>query len=346
MAKFNLHNEIDNKENFMSNLISEVSAVRDGEDIEINMSSFGGDVMLGMPLGETLLKHRGHTKMIIDGACGSMGAFLATYFDETVATRGATFMFHKASCNASDADHGAKKTVNIVNANFRMRMEERGINNAMITRIFDDGEEVYLSAKEAETAKVIDRVIKTERKSGNPIEMIVATIPNFIKKIMSKKNKFVVVALMDGDKKELLAVFETPNGVIEEGTVLMPVEGTEMVAGDYTFEGNVITVDGAGKVTAIKPAETLEAKKDDKEKTVEAVGEEAVQAMVDKAITAGFEKIQASIETALSKVGSSHIIKASFDDKSKGNTEITPRIMAKTAESTVRAKVVAKNSKK
>lgn len=355
MAVFNLHQEFANENNFISDLIDKISSVADNEKIEMNLSSFGGDVMLGMPLGETLRKHNGPSKMTVNGMCGSMGAFLTLDFDIVVATPGASFMFHKAFAQSDTKDAGVIKTVNNINADFRRKMEERGIDNDFICQIFDQGKEITLTAKEAHDLGIISNVIKNERKSGSPVETIVATFNNLRSKIMSKKLKFVAIKLLAADKRDLLAVFETPDGVLKEGMTLIPVEGAEMIAGVYTFEGNAITVDATGKITGIEEIvepvavkdedEEIKAAKDedDEEKvTAEKVGELIDAAIGDK-IEAGMKAIQAKLEAALSNVGSDHLIKASFDDKLKKKAVITPKIQAKNAEKALRAKVMEKN---
>lgn len=371
MAVFNLHKDISNDESFMSNLIDSVLKVPDHEKIELNISSFGGDVMLGMPLGETLARHKGLVVMSVDGICGSMGAFLLTYADEVKATSGAAFMFHKAAAVSDNPDDGSKKIVGIVNDNFRKRMEDKGMDEELISSVFDKGEEIYLNAFEAKHLNVIDKVVKNERKNNSPLERIVAdfkNILNFKNKKMSdtKKTKLVFVALMNGEGEALLTAFETPDGVISEGTMLMPLNGQPIVAGVYTFEGNAITIDAEGKVTAVqeiapaaktddeiaaakiaaekiaaeKVAADIEAKKHDDDEKVTA---ETVKAMVETAVTGAVDKLQTALEASLAKIGSGHIIKATFESKDpKIQVVVSDKVAAKAAEKALKVRVEKK----
>lgn len=370
MAVFNLHQDISNDDNFMSNLIDSVSKVAPHEKIELNISSFGGDVMLGMPLGETLARHKGLIVMSVDGICGSMGAFLLTYADEVKATSGAAFMFHKAAAVSDNPDEGSKKIVGIVNDNFRKRMLDKGMDEELINSVFDKGEEIYLNAFEAKHLNVIDKVVVNERQNNTPLERIVADFKNIFNiknKKMSdtKKTKLVFVALMDAEGRALLTAFETPDGVISEGTMLMPLNGQPIVAGVYTFEGNAITIDAEGKVTGVqeiapaakteaeieaakveaaKVAAAIEAKKngDDDEK----VTAEGVQTMVETAVTAAVDKLQANLEASLAKIGSSHIIAASFTDKNPVIVApVSAKVAAKAAENALKVRVEKKKIK-
>lgn len=343
MAIFNLHNDIDNQNNFMSNLIEKVSAVPDNENIEINISSFGGDTMLGMPLGEALLRHKGPVKMVVDGMCGSMAAFLTTYCDDVVATEGASFMFHKARSDNETTDPGTLKIVSIINTNFKNRMQERGIDAELIKDVFERDQERYLSAFEAKEKGIIKNVVKNERKNNSPFERIVAKLNSIMigkKKEEKKEKKIVFIALMDDDGQKLLTAFETPDGVIEEGTQLMPLNGQEIKAGIYSFEGSRITVDATGKVTAIEQIEEeeIEAKKheDDEDKKMSA---EAIDKKIEAAIEKSNKDILAKIEGLLAKVGTKTSIKASFEDQLKKPEVITPKILARRAELALKARV-------
>lgn len=366
MAVFNLHKDISNDESFMSNLIDSVLKVPDREQIELNISSFGGDVMLGMPLGETLARHKGLIVMSVDGICGSMGAFLLTYADEVKATSGAAFMFHKAAAVSDTPDDGSKKIVGIVNDNFRKRMQDKGMDEGLINDVFKEGKEIYLNAFEAKHLNVIDKVVINERKNNTPLERIVADFKNIFNKNKkmsdTKKTKLVFVALMDAEGAALLTAFETPDGVISEGTMLMPLNGQPIVAGVYTFEGNAITVDAEGKVTAVqevapaakteaeieaakveaaKVAAEIEAKKD--KDGDEKVTAEAVAGMVETAVTAAMEKIQTALEASLAKIGSGHIIAATFDDKNiVGTAPVSDKVAAKKAEQALKIRVEKK----
>lgn len=356
MAKINLHSEITNAENAISYALDRINYASKGEELDVNMSTMGGDVMLGMPFGEEVLRHEGLTKVMLDGACNSMGAFLLTYFDERRATEGATFMFHKAYASEGEEDPMTLKILETVNTNFRKRMEERGMDAKLIEDIFDKDQEVTLTAREARTLGVIDEVVKTERENGKPFERILAQFKSITSKMSKSKLKSVTLALIKADGGQLLTMFETPDGVVTEGTQLTPLNGGELSAGDYDFEGSKITVDGDGKVTAVetKPEETpeeIEAKKKAAKAKADAeapgVTAEAVAEMVSTAVEAAFEPIVKALNETLAGTGTNFKISATTK---KNDTIIakvpSQKVQALTAEGVIRAKVLAKGKRK
>lgn len=325
MAELQLEGEIFEAKD----IVRQIKAVSPGEPLTLNVNTPGGNVWLGMDIGEALAQHRGETTLHSNGLVASMGFFLLSYVDKATASPGAQFMIHPASLEGDQREHPA---VVEGNAYMRARMKKRGVNAELVKAVFDgksEETEFWFTAASAKENKIIDEVITTSRRNNAPVRLTAQAKPSAdamfvgangaiapltaqqMKNPFKKGEKNMearVMPLIAEDGSKLFASYTAADGELVEGVKLTPVEGAELTAGTpYAFEAGgkkySLTLNAEEEVATLE--ETEEEGGDDKT-TAEMI--EANNALI-------LEKMGEMMDEKLSAVTTKGSLKARATDQ-------------------------------
>lgn len=133
--------------------------IKEDEDIELEINSYGGDVFLGIDLCNTLRGHKGKVTAIITGIAASAASVIAMGADEIKAYNNSQMMIHNAWTfamgNAKELRKVAEDLESInesVLASYTNRLDADTAK-----KLLDD--ETYLSAKKAKEYGLVDEII-------------------------------------------------------------------------------------------------------------------------------------------------------------------------------------------
>lgn len=137
-------------------------AIKEDEDIELEINSYGGDVFLGIDLCNTLRSHKGNVTVTITGIAASAASIICMGADKIRAYSNTQMMVHNAwtvvAGNAKELRKAADDLESIgesVLASYTHR-----IDADTAKKLLD--EETYLSASKALEQGLIDEIIDAE----------------------------------------------------------------------------------------------------------------------------------------------------------------------------------------
>ena len=159
-------------------------AERFGEDIEVRISTNGGDTEQGFAMLITLKEFKNKKSLTVDGRAYSMGAFMCLYADESECYDVSQFMLHRASYGKwyEESEYftdSQRKRLETINDILKKRMIKKldivafeKIAKISIDEFFEgDQKDIQLTASEAKriglvsNVKKLDSVAKTEINS-------------------------------------------------------------------------------------------------------------------------------------------------------------------------------------
>lgn len=141
------------------NIINEA----DGEELEVEINSGGGDVIAGNEIYTALRRYKGNVNIVISGMAASAASYIATARHCEMTPVG-IFMIHNASGGASGDYHAMDKESEIlqtVNKSIAAAyMEKTRMSQADLLKLMDD--ESWLTAEEALERGFIDGIIENQ----------------------------------------------------------------------------------------------------------------------------------------------------------------------------------------
>ena len=154
--------------------IKSLDALSDTESLSVRLNSEGGSVDYGWGMVNKFHEFSGEKKVVVDGQAASMGAYFLAYADYAEAYDTSNFVIHRGSYgswleNSEYFTDALKENLNNVNSSLRKALESKidvekleRIKKVTIDEIFsmDDRVDVILTAKEAKTIGLIDKIIK------------------------------------------------------------------------------------------------------------------------------------------------------------------------------------------
>lgn len=143
----------------VQNIINEA----DGEELEVEINSGGGDVIAGNEIYTALRRYKGNVNIVISGMAASAASYIATARHCEMTPVG-IFMIHNASGGASGDYHAMDKESEIlqtVNKSIAAAyMEKTRMSQADLLKLMDD--ESWLTAEEALERGFIDGIIENQ----------------------------------------------------------------------------------------------------------------------------------------------------------------------------------------
>ena len=165
MAKFSIISPM--WSDVVKELIDQILAVKEGEDITLYQSTPGGSVFAGWALSGVMKEHDGEIKIKAFGDSSSMGFYNLLYADVVEALDVTKFTIHRADAWTDTDDD--KKRLKSINKDLRTAMESKidqekfvKITGKTFDEIFDPGKriEVTVTAKELKSLGVVNKIIR------------------------------------------------------------------------------------------------------------------------------------------------------------------------------------------
>jgi ATP-dependent Clp protease, protease subunit len=178
--------------------------VKEDEDIELEINSYGGDVFLGIDLCNTLRGHKGKVTAVVTGIAASAASVIAMGADEIKIYNNAQMMIHNAWTIAMGNSKELRKVAEdlesineSVLASYTSRLDED-----TASKLLDD--ETYLSAKKAKEYGLVDEIIGDAEAEKVESKMFENKAKEFNNKIATKSQPIVATIKMDDEFKNIL----------------------------------------------------------------------------------------------------------------------------------------------
>ncbi|WP_342515421.1 head maturation protease, ClpP-related [Sutcliffiella sp. FSL R7-0096] len=137
-------------------------SVKEDEDIELEINSYGGDVFLGIDICNTLRSHKGHVTVVITGIAASAASIMCMGADTIKAYSNTQMMVHNAWTFAAGNAKKLRKVAEDLDsigesvlASYTHRLEEEEVK-----KLLDN--DTFLSATKALEKGLIDEIIQVK----------------------------------------------------------------------------------------------------------------------------------------------------------------------------------------
>ncbi|MED1603644.1 head maturation protease, ClpP-related [Alkalihalophilus marmarensis] len=182
-------------------------SIKEDEDIELEINSYGGDVFLGIDLCNTLRSHKGEVTVTITGIAASAASIICMGADKIKAYSNAQMMIHNAwtvvAGNAKELRKVADDLDSIgesVLASYTHRAEADDVKKML-------EEETYLSASKALEKGLIDEIIDIQPESVES-KIFENKAKEFNNKVVAVHNQEPVVAVATKEMEETISMLK------------------------------------------------------------------------------------------------------------------------------------------
>lgn len=132
-----------------------------GEEVELWINCYGGDVWSAVNMYDQLTSYEGKTTAIISGLSASASTIVMLGADEVKASLGSQFMIHNATTAASgdyrNLESGAQKAKTSNDSIKAIYVKKTGMSYEDLTALMDA--ETWYSSRDAKDAGLIDEII-------------------------------------------------------------------------------------------------------------------------------------------------------------------------------------------
>lgn len=139
-----------------------MKSIKENENIELSVNSYGGDAFLGIDICNTLKDHKGFVTVTITGMAASAASVICMGADKLRAHANTMLMVHNAQTFvAGDAKKLRKAAENVEKVSQAvLQSYTNRVDEATMKKLLDN--ETYLTAGEALTYGLIDEIIDAE----------------------------------------------------------------------------------------------------------------------------------------------------------------------------------------
>ena len=301
-----------------------------GDDVQIDISSLGGNLDEGLLIYELLQAYTGKTLANIIGLTASAGTVIAHGCDEIQMSDNALFLIHNGwtdvTGNVYDFQKAASQLMKTDAIMVRIYRNKTGLDDNTIKDLMK--KEDWLTADEAFQYGFIDKIITSGVKVAADVSGMKEILLNKLEKkmnIFKKKSEVInILALRDG-KNLVINAEEAATGV-----EVSPTAGMTLEDGQYELaDGRKISVAG-GVITEVM---------EDTTEPEASAGTEAVIAAVATLLADERTAIMAEIDKKLSGIQSQHTPPKGTKVTGSKAKVVTPRAAA---EKSVQEKLEAK----
>ncbi|WLR52457.1 Clp protease ClpP [Bacillus tianshenii] len=191
-------------------------SIKEDEDIELEINSYGGDVFLGIDLCNTLRAHKGKVTAIITGIAASAASVIVMGADEIKAYNNTQIMLHNAWTIAMGNSKELRKVADdlesineSVLASYTQRLDEKTAK-----KLLDD--ETYLSAKKAKEYGLVDEVLGEAVAEEVESEIFENKAKEFNNKIVAANNNRLIAASGSMDAESINQMLSELRNEIEQ----------------------------------------------------------------------------------------------------------------------------------
>lgn len=151
-----------------ANLVNEVLAQANGEDIRIKINSHGGSIFEGLEIFNTLAEYEGRVEIVITSLAASMASVIALAGDSVKMFDNAVFMIHNPWTMAAGESEDLRKMADVLDLlrNQILDIYERktGADREFLAELMDD--ETHMNAVDAKELGFIDEIIESSREKA------------------------------------------------------------------------------------------------------------------------------------------------------------------------------------
>ncbi|MCA1029368.1 Clp protease ClpP [Cytobacillus kochii] len=139
-----------------------MKSIKEDEDIDISINSYGGDAFLGIDICNTLRDHKGHVTITITGIAASAASVICMGADKLRAHANTMIMVHNALTLAYGNAKALRKAADDLEKVSQAAMQSylKRVDADKMKKLMD--EETYLTAQEALEIGLIDEIIDAE----------------------------------------------------------------------------------------------------------------------------------------------------------------------------------------
>jgi ATP-dependent Clp protease, protease subunit len=191
-----------------------MKSVKEDEDINLEINSYGGDVFLGIDLCNTLRGHKGEVTVTITGIAASAASVIAMGADKIRIYDNAQMMIHNAWTIAMGNSKELRKVtedLESINESVLASYTSR-LDADTAKKLLDD--ETYLSAKKAKEYGLVDEVIGGEAEKVES-KIFENKAKEFNNKISTSSQSQPIVATIKMDD-EFKRMFDSLKNEIEQ----------------------------------------------------------------------------------------------------------------------------------
>lgn len=167
-------------------------SIKEDEDIELEINSYGGDLFLGIDICNTLKSHKGNVTVTITGIAASAASLICMGADKIRAHSNTMMMVHNAWTYAAGNAEKLRKVANDLEkmSQSALKSYTHRIDEDTIKKLMD--EETFLTADECLNYGLIDEIIEAE-----PEAVESEVFQNKVKEINNKLQKQPIVDSID-----------------------------------------------------------------------------------------------------------------------------------------------------
>lgn len=178
-------------------------SIKEDEDIELQINSYGGDVFLGIDICNSLRAHKGNVTVTITGIAASAASIICMGADKIKAYSNTQLMVHNAwtvvAGNAKELRKAADDLESIgesVLASYTHRIDSDEAKELL-------DKETYLSASKALEKGLIDEIIDSEPEEVES-EVFQNKAQEFNNNLSSSKSKLVATVKLDSEVEKVI----------------------------------------------------------------------------------------------------------------------------------------------
>jgi len=164
--------------------------IKPNEDLDIELSSIGGDVFNGVDIANLIRDHKGKTTITVSGLAASMGSYIMEMADVVEVHDNTSFMMHNpwtfAFGDYRDFKEDAKFLKSLTSMMTLAYSAKSGKSRSKIMQMM--GDTTWLFGQEIVDAGFADKIIDTESKAGK--EDLVTTAKLRFESCMAKLKDF------------------------------------------------------------------------------------------------------------------------------------------------------------
>jgi ATP-dependent Clp protease, protease subunit len=185
--------------------------IKEDEDIELELNSYGGDVFMGIDLCNTLRGHKGHVTITITGIAASAASIIAMGADTIKAYSNTQLMLHNAWTYAMGNAKQLRKIADDLDSigESVLASYTHRIDADKAKKLLDN--ETYLSANKALELGLIDEIVDAE-----PETVESKIFENMAKEFNNRIKSQPIVAKVNVNNEEIQQVISELRNEIEQ----------------------------------------------------------------------------------------------------------------------------------
>lgn len=181
-----------------------MKSIKEDEDIELEINSYGGDVFLGIDICNTLRSHKGHVTVVITGIAASAASIICMGADTIKAYSNTQLMVHNAWTVVAGNAKKLRKTADDLDSigESVLASYTHRISADEAKKLLD--KETYLSASKALEKGLIDEIVDSQVAEEVESTIFENKAKEFNNQVVSLHQEPSVIANTSSNVEELI----------------------------------------------------------------------------------------------------------------------------------------------